>query len=543
MNRSPNRTTKQVIPIKSDSPCREILIEAFNNDNYDKFEESLYSSKHGDGIFNIFMYCLDNNDDELLEKLINKHKNHKIINNYDALRNKLVNCNNKIIDIVFNLDIGTNIFVQLANSAICYNNMYLLNKLENFGYILTVNNLATALYMGENDYFESIRHLCDDIQKLFDDYRQMFHFQALPIGKIKYMLDIGINFSKHVDSMIFIYVNRNYEKEAMFLYELGATNTNVLITLAYIRNNINLITYFFEKGGVIDFNKNVSFELKYETIKFLLDIGYKIDDNTKKSIFIQVLKFGQGKDIGCIYDLFDNFDLDFIFESERKNIYKQTFYGNSIFEYIIYTNKIENMKFVIKNDNGKLDINKLFVVACCNGRIEIAKLLLDVNNNVDYNLAIECACYFGHYDTLNFLCQYDITLSDASLWMCIYNINCDDDGYKKILNKCNIVNDTYNCNEGCIDTLKLLLQMNVKITYEMFDNLRNGCYFIEMIYNMVDNGIDPNKILAKIVMIKYHDKVPDLLIEIVKYLLNNGANPNIDNVFDNDVKELLNSYL
>lgn len=201
------------------------------------------------------------------------------------------------------------------------------------------------------------------------------------------------------------------------------------------------------------------------------------------------------------------------------------------------------MKFIIKHNNGMMDINKLFVVACCNGHEEMAKLLMDVDNNVDCETAFEGACYFGHYGMINYLLKYDIKLNDEMLWMCIHGIKQYNKSYSKILEKCNITYDVFNHCEDHMEILKLLLGMGMVNTIDMFKNIRCFYYNMTIIMHMIDNGHSINDLLGICVNITgalYEP--PKNIYPIVKYLLDNGGHVDIGNVRDKTMRVFLENY-
>lgn len=515
---------------KPNIPSREELLVAFDNNDYDKF---VYFKSFGpvNELCEVFMYCVINNDEEFLNKVIEKHNDYKFLNYCGSEYDILQKCSKNIINILFNktpYDIDK--LESLANIAIYYDNIHILNKLQSVNYKLVKDNLVNALFVGSIEYLKSIIHLYDDIQKIFDDYYRKYQHARFSLEKIEYLVNNNINILEYSNLMMPKYIEWQLNDNVIYLYELGETDIKQITKSIIITNNIDLLIYFLKQDIVFDIDKIYFIKPNYEMIKILLDNEYVFNEEIKQYIIIRSLNNSDIINIEKIFDLFGDIILNI------NNNYA------SILENIIFNNKMEHIKFIIKHSNEILDIKKLFIIACCNGRIEIAKLLLDINDDVDYDFAFDCATYLGHYDMVSYLLKYDINLDESKLWLCIYGDLNENAFYSKILEKYDIKSDMfiYGCKFDKI--IKLFLDMGIKMTFEMFDKIRFSNYDMSIIYHMVDNGIDINKIFERCCKTCYYGPIPDKIKEILKYLLDNGANPNVGDFCDNDVIKFLEDY-
>lgn len=531
---------------KNIEPNREEILEALNSDNYDKITTMTHWVIYNDNIFIIYLYCVKKNDEELLTKLMEKHKDYDFSVSLGRCVGVITNCNNNIIDIVFqNINNIKNDypFDLMFNRAIISNNIYLANKLQNLGYELTKDNLGTALLYGPNDYVDSIMHLYDNLQEIFEheihDYELI---ELLSVDKIKYIIKIGVDINKHLNNMISACIDfKSNNDVVLYLHELGATNINECLQLSFNNNNIFLMKHFLDYGATMDITNKMTIGIQnYESIKLLLDYEYVFNNNIIEYIFEMMLKYETIDNIEKTFQQFENINLNFILEKEKNN-------EGSILEDIIGKHNIDCVKFIIKHLHDSLNINKLFIIACCNGSIDIVKMFLDINNNVDYDLGFECALYFCHYDMALYLCQYDVNFNDDMIWMYIHGYNKNDKGYLKILEKCKIINHCILCENNETKLLDLLIELGMKVSLEMFGEINLLQLSIPLVYHMMDNNISANDILQVCITTLKKYKIYDINIPknvgvIMEYLLNNGAKINITTETDKNIIEFMDKY-
>lgn len=535
----------------NDPPDRNKVIEAFENNKYSELSILISNFCLVDSQYGMLVYCVNNNDIELLDKLIAKYKNYAFLDDCQYYQDTITKCKNKdIIDRLFKIkNINFNEIKYLTENSIRYDNMYIMDKLHNIGYKLSYNDLATALFWGKIDYVNSIIHLYDNLQNIFNDNFEHFYnimLFKLPIEKIKHIMSIGIDITNHLNAMALFSMKWMDDNDCViFLHELGATNINKCIEKACESNNIILVEYFLQHGAILEIKENIFNFPKYRMIKLLLDYEHKFSDRVIKCILQRAIQNGDMDNIKKIFDEFDIVSLDFLFEYEKNN---NIF---SIIQYIISNNNIDVIKFIISYNDNNLDTNKLFIVASCNGNVEIAKLLLDVNNNVDYNLAFECACYFGQYDMVRYLLKYDVALNNNVIWMCVYGYSFNNIGYLKILEKCDMKNDTFvmrvnkksdlynGYNISNIVVLKILLELGLNLTIEMIREIEHINYDMIFIHNLIDNGCNINDLLKLCVGCR---NTSNNMYPIVTYLLDNGGCVNVEDVKDIHMMVFLENY-
>lgn len=516
------------------------------NDDY-KIEKYINENKHYDVEKTLFKFCITNNDEELLDKVLDKYK--LGTHNGNHYVDIIVKSKNNIFDKLIDFDgFVKDKMDELFNRAIEYNNLYIINKLQDLDNTITERLFCNILFYGQEDYVNSAIHKCDNIQKVFDDNCAICNIGKMSIDKLKYFINIGINMDKHLNSLIIRTLHCNVDDNVVILlHKLGAANINEALRFACRNNNENMVTYFLNNGAIIEplghWNSPT-----YKILKILLDNNQILNDKTIELIFVNMLKCGNIDDIEKTYDQFDNLNINNILQNDKNrldnlDISKQNRHEYpTILEHIIFKNYVDVMKFIIKHNNDILDINILFISACCNGNVEMVELLLDVNNNVNYTLAFECAIYFGHYELVTYLFKYDITLNNDMILMWIYGVKKDSQGYFKILEKCDLIYDRYNFkyNHNYKGILQILFDNELKMSLEMLKIL--GYYDCDMniIIHILDNNIDINEIMSVIINVPCYRTFTNQVI--IKYLLDNGANPNVDKVENAEMKVFIKNY-
>lgn len=522
---------------------RNKLLQAIEDNDDDEIKNILSMKQYNfvDTISAMFRYSIKNNDEELLDNLIVKYDDYDFWEKYDLCLTEIGNANNVIIDKILTIKnfIPENMSELYEHSVRC-GNIYLLDKLSKLRCIPNKRNLAMALFYGPNEYVDSIIHMYNNNpQKIFEDYfGEIGGYYKLTSSKIKHILSIGVDISKYLNMMVLDAIEYEDNDELVkFLHQLGATNIDEILEQSCMYENINLMKYFLQCGATIDTNNMINYrKTNYDVVKLLLDYNYNFSNDVINNIFVKMLKNNDIFDIECMFDQFDNLNLKNIFENENCENYDAT-----ILDHIIFHNKLDNMKFIIKHNGNNLNIKKLVMIASLNGHIDIVKILLDVNDDIDYNDALKCAITFGHYDMIKYLLKYDIVIDDDMLQLCIIGIKSNNN---KLFEKYNITYQKFKTNFIYLDDrskiLNLLFDCGAKLTFEMFEKIEYCYYELPIVIHMIESGYDVNKIFDKYVT--YCNTKYIVKLQIIKYLLDNGANPNIIEIANTTIKKYLNDY-
>ena len=237
----------------------------------------------------------------------------------------------------------------------------------------------------------------------------------------------------------------------------------------------------------------------------------------------------------------------------------------STLELIVTSNKITHIKFLIENyfDLIKPHLNRLFVVACANGRTNIAEYLLDYGAELSCQ-ALEGACFFGHFETvimlvkrglnLNYCKKNLIHLTIHGKICCIYDSGDEDPFIISICYYSELLyddstntfrNDIYNYGNDYVDILKLLITYDIKSASIITLNLGRlpaEFYDINIFrYLILDNDLIDFKF--GVPTINLHNLEDRTLLEssiiyekldVIEFLLQKGAKSPITN--DNAIR-------
>lgn len=268
---------------------REEIIKKFENDEYNNVDKYGENNIHG-----IIGYCIANNDEEFLDKIMDKYKDCKFWDRCERYENDIALANNNIIDKLFKIDgfIPVNMY-DLTNIAICKNNIYLLNKLQDSGCVLNNDNLIVAFLNASVECLGTIILQFENLQNVFDKIFDVeYMIDTLTIEKIKYFMSVGIDVYKHLNIIMFNSIDYGDDNDfVIFIHKLGATNVNKALTMVCRYNNVTLLKYFLQNGATLNIDdKNNFYRPTYEVIKTLLDFGYNFSDELVLYIFEMVLK-------------------------------------------------------------------------------------------------------------------------------------------------------------------------------------------------------------------------------------------------------------
>jgi len=565
---------------KENEPDRTSLIQAFDNDLYDELGE-LLNYKY-EVLPKLFEYCIKNNDTEFINKLIEKHEKYDLFGDGSMMSfflvTEIVKCNTDILNILFDMECfkskeAKRLFYWAINDA----NIDIINRLESLGHKMGRDDFKYALLSGNNNIIQHIIPLCDNLQNVFDDCFSStmgyFHVPDNLIQKLNTVIELGIDISKKLDVLLIECIKKKKNDDAIFCHQQGATNIDEAFKIACYYSNDTMMLYLLENGADINVLTKKEFRyIDHDIAKILFDYNYVFKDDELEYIMKTNILTQKFKDFEILFDYIKN--NDYIFKNEEyftnnklsiKDINDRA-YGMldgdffdldsimSILEYLVHKNKIEHIKFIIMHDLNRLDINKLFVIASANGRLELAKLFFELDNNVNVNLALECACFFGHVHMVKYLLDFNVFLSDELFLMCTYGTyyKLQRVGYAKILEKIDIINDIFMFGESYTEIFKLLIQCDLIMPLNLMEMLGIEHFCVEIMKHFIECGQDPTELLTMFLQkelfpyhrddLKINKPLSENVISVTKYLSENSSKINYDHIVNVHMIELLKEY-
>lgn len=552
------------------------LIELINNKNYDELSKIFMVTIKLDNLtYYIYQHCKKSNSIKLLNYLHDTYNINSIEGNTWSSYIYIGKCNNDFIDVFLKyVNINIETIEKLFDTAISNSNMYMIKKLEDMNYnidytkhrgLIVYGSIEILNYVIPQDYFQKAFEYCYNNSDR--------NYLKIDIDRLKYLVSVGVDITNSLDVLMMCGVKNDNFEIVKYCHDVGGIITPEMLKQAILYKYHPIINYFLDNGAnisqiTIDDYDYYTFDSKI--VKVLMDNNYKFTDDFKGKMFKNII-IENG--IDDVMDTFSYINFDCIIDLEKYNLEnypdKKEYshmqwslakgehfmckYVLSPFEYIVHDNKINHVKFVLSKCSDKLDINKLFIVAISNNRLEMAKTLLDVDSNVDYDTAMECACLFGHYDMVMFLLKFGVEINKNLMDMVVYgtNYSLKRIGYQQILKKVNILNDIMYTGEGYKKIISFLVENGINFTIETLKNLGYTYYDLDIINQLLNDGHSEYELLTVCATIVFfpHSKeysdtfnIPKHYEEILEYLLNKGTNPNIDGVTNIKMKKLLEKY-
>ena len=581
------------IPIENESGISDSL-ESYSN-NLDQNSIPFFDININHINKKLFSYSLDQNDIELLRKIISKTNQTDLFDSITV--DKIIYTNNETICRIILDEVHLeNSIIELCFGFIIKNQrINLLELFAEYGHTMNINHLSSSIQSGYLDIIKFAIANNYDVQGAFNgcDFKTNkidFTIFDITININTQMLDLLVD--HHIDisaqiNNILVYASLSDDLELVkyCIESTYATDINAALKLSY--NHKEIMVYLLQSGADINsINSSHITGSDISLVKLLLDHGYQISTPHMRRLF--TVCFIYADDISNIQWLFDyGIDSTIIFGREsymEKNpnygfnhsvsLNKKYYLLNSYLEHIVAMGKLSHIKFLAETHFDKLqsELDRLFIIAGANGQLDMATYLLDLGANIhaENNMAITVACYFGHLEMVNFLlCRgSDLTSIAENLFMIIINGDnntndfCTESAtYNKLI--CNNIfrNDIFHYGKQHGDIINLLIKYNVKIPdHTVFEILPKKFYTKDFFTYLISNGIDIHKKIRMnniIFCTKTSVKLQSILeasiywnkIDIVKLLLDNGAdltiiNPIIiaDSINHTKIKKLLLEY-
>ena len=540
-------------------------------------------------------YCYFNKDVELLKILMLKNPNSSLfpLHNFE---NTAFNYENQYMFETFieNIKYDENEIANIIdNIIICNNNTTIyLDILRKYDYHISIGRMRDSIITNRIDIVQNAILFSDiegnvqnAVDTLFVSDANVGHFSQHDFSccstqMLKCLLDGNINLKSSIDDILCNCIEIGNLDSVMFLIEtFPGLDMNLALNIACKKDRIDILTYFLKRG--VDINwilSGATLNVNVDTFKFLIESGYSapqfeldvyliryfVNDDHLDNV-THLIKYGAGMKYLSAYENL---------QTEYKNYrgLKQYMIScnnwasvNSPLELIVTAGRLTHIKFMIDNyfDVIKPHINRLFIVACANGRNLIASYLLDYGAELSYK-ALVSACFFGHLETVVLLLKNGLKLDmcNENLFNMIINGKAstiyDFDRYVRLgvissitpvltfyhqlIENCDeFKNDIYHYGNDHAGILKLLISHDVKqlgncaldigcLTSEFYDicilkyfivddalaNLDKKCVIANQF-----NSYETRSLLESAIL---YEK-----LDVIEYLLQNGAKGPVGN--------------
>lgn len=541
----------------------DTIMEMFNEGKYYDIIDMLYNCSTDDDTHNkrqiskeLFSYCLKNDDMNIFDILL---KNDVFSQDTNLMLECIANNNIKMFKIILdNVTFTQTDYYEFSEWAIDYGkNIIVLDMLREVGYVIHNNLIMRAILEDYTDlllYFISCGY---DIQTIYDSwkYSMNIYFNTIKI------LHTHIDMSKHIELIFSSASIRGDMNSIMFIVD-NYPNIHIDTCLLWgcTCSRVDVVKYSLQKGADVQIISELSIlKTNIHIIKILLEHGYKLKSKILNVILIRY--FVEGKDFDDIKYLI-GLDANILCVIEdgktywKKEIYKssykhswvktnQLYYLYSPLETIVSMGHLDHIKFLVDNYYHLLEpyINKMFVVACANGRLDIAKYLYGFGVEINDKCMLS-ACYFGHLEIVKYLLELGKDVDSDLYDMVKDGYKKKDESYNKLIDGSDVfMNDAYHGGKEHIKILELLLKYGMIIN-NIDGDFNKDFYNVEIFKYVIQQVEDINKKYNKIIgSFTFLDlSVLCEKYDVVDLLLSHGAIPTLTGFISYGYKSLLLKY-
>jgi ankyrin repeat protein len=551
------------------------IIHTFNNGEYD-----IFFSTEDDFVKELFKYCLYDNDIELLKNILSRTNSDnlfKLILLESIPDREILDLFRNTTDIVWEIIISEMYLtdrcsVQCMDYICGRNKINLLEKMLNRGYKMNSWTIGIAIQRG---FIDIIRHAIlhnYNIQQIFNEYDFVNNkLINTDIAIIKLLVEHHIDISEKIND-IFLRATElgNIDLVTYCVENNYGCDVNDALQYACFGAYSDIVIYLLEHGADITaLNiKNVKAG-NIKIFKILIDYGFCIPVEDMCLVFVTcfiyandvtdilfLLEYGANPEciFHCTMTRYENI-IDMVGRPEMYH------WVNCYLEFIVSMGYISHIKYLSELNYEKilLELDRLFIVACANGKSDMVIYLLKLgaNINTENNMAVNVACYFGHMDILKFLLEkidlLDITenllmVTIQGYSSLVYEVNEENTyaPYRKLRGKNNILrNDLYHFGNFHVSIFELLCSKNIVLTnfdiYEILKIFPLVFYSKNFLRYIISMGFDINTMFETMFGGTIYGSVTLELtsilelcvnfnnIHLVKYLLDNGADITINN--------------
>ena len=533
----------------------------------------------------LFMYSILALDTEFLKKIISKTDSKDLFtpptSNYmligTVIHSELI-C--EIILTQMHLEISTVEFFLLA--CMRTSNINLIKKFLDRGYKMSSKIISICI---KRTYINVIKIAFEydyPIQQIFDqcifdcDCEDNYDIQML-----KFLVESGIDISKQIAN-IFIYAAGSGKLDLVVYCHTSCYECDIdsALVISCEHMHLDIIKYLLQNGASVTSINMSSLRCEnIEIIRLLIDNGLCLNLDiifsecfiyaTDISDIIYLIEYGA--DPNAIFDI-DKYRENNPGGMGMMGYVKPSLYYmlNSYLEFIVSKNYLSHLKYLVEInfDRLKLELDRLFIIGCSNGCIDMVIYLLELGADLhaQNDLAFTSGCYFGHLGIVKLLLERDQMKSKENLFELILsgdnenNYNHKPIGYHKLINGNNIFrNDIYQWGSFHLDILKLLHSHDMMtVNYTIFETLPSKYYVKDFFTWIISIHIDINQTFCisdtfgsmrnrkKLKLSSGPTSVLELSIylnalDIVKLLLDNGADIKINNGGPMQIAELINN--
>jgi hypothetical protein len=478
-------------------PNREKIMELLLNDNYEDInkitntvdmEDEYNEEFKQEIIIELLNDCVVINDIDMFKLLLLKNGQKQILENNNDIIGYIVEANRLNMFMMLIEDVNLDDFYErIYNDIVIFRDEFIIQFLkimDDMGYKMDNKHIKRIIQcnnVGAMKYLLSVGY---DIQIHVNNSN--IAMDIIKFDMLKCLVDAGIDISECLLLVINSAIKNDDLDMLIYLHEhFPDYRLNKFFSRCVRLNRINILKYFISIGVNIGKYKitecpNISIDM----VKFLIGVGYKTNYLVDKIGDLLIRCFCGDDDIDNFKYLLDvgtdirllmkNKKMGMTEESKRWVIYKKDYaYLVSILEYCVSMGKMIQIKFLFDNyfELVKNEIDRLFVIACANGQIEMTKFFKDMNAKL-CNKSLGSACYFGHFEIVKMiLCwglEFDVMVENPFV-MCIVGMNSGEHQnapYTSLIDGNDIFrNHIYNYGDGYNDILKLLMVYNISIPH------------------------------------------------------------------------------
>jgi ankyrin repeat protein len=427
------------------------------------------------------------------------------------------------------------------------------------------SHISDAINSNYCDIIQYVLSVDYDMQQIFNECDLKIIRIHLPMVKI--LVEHHIDISAKIDDILICGVKSDELELVTYCIENNYNcDINSALEYACQCGYLDIITYLLRMGAdvstidVITINCN-----NIKLLKILVTYGYCIPVEYIDFIFSQCFTNINNDITDLLFLIEYKANPEFVFKWELDN-YDYTDIGmivdnprhyhrvNSHLEFIVSMGYISRFRYLLEvnSDRLLLEVDRLFIVACANGQMDMVIYLLELGADINTELymALNVACYFGHIDMVKFLLEKinlaDITENLLMLvihgWMSIiyaFNEKNTYAPYRKLRGTNNILrNDIYNYGIYHKDIFELLISKNINLTnldiLEILEMIPAYFFKLKFVSYIISIGFDINTVFNRDVLDFKQTTILELSvyiydIDLVKYVINNGVNITISN--------------
>ena len=298
---------------------------------------------------------------------------------------------------------------------------------------------------------------------------------------LKLLLNANIDISSNLKALMYKAILMHNLEMVKFIVEMYPDhdlNNNQYLNECCETNNKDALVYLLKCGANVHMIAQDSIkETHIDIIKILIDNNYVLSQSTLKYLLTNNYVYNLDN---IIYMVKIGAEIKWIFDNEKERLTLQNLDYNAVYstlECMITEGLIDHIKFFAENylDLLRPEVNRLFVIACANGRNDIASYLYELGAELN-DKALISACFFGHHDTVIMLLKFGMNFSSVNFTSAItknkynlfaittngyYNKGWKNETYDDLINNdITFRNDNYNYGEASeyVDIVKLLIR-------------------------------------------------------------------------------------